>query len=142
MLLGSLLAGVGLANAGVTAVHSLAYPMGGEFQVPHGVANGMLLAPVMEYNVFSCPEKFAKIAEEMGEETRGLGEKEAAIRGVEAVKRLSREIEMPQRLSDLGIPQGALPGMADEALKVARPLANNPRPVSREDAIRIYQGVF
>jgi alcohol dehydrogenase len=142
MLLGSLLAGIGLANAGVTAVHALAYPMGGEFQVPHGVANGMLLGPVMEYNVFSCPEKFAKIAEEMGEETEGRGVKEAALRGVEAVKRLSREIEMPQRLSDLGIPQGALPGMADEALKVARPLANNPRPVSREDAIRIYQGVF
>ena len=142
MLLGSLLAGIGLANAGVTAVHSLAYPMGGEFQVPHGVANGMLLGPVMEYNVFSCPEKFAKIAEEMGEETKGVGVREAALRGVEAVKRLSREIEMPQRLSDLGIPQSALPGMADEALKVARPLANNPRPISREDAIRIYQSVF
>jgi alcohol dehydrogenase len=102
----------------------------------------MLLGPVMEYNVFSCPEKFAKIAEEMGEETKGVGVREAALRGVEAVKRLSREIEMPQRLSDLGIPQSALPGMADEALKVARPLANNPRPISREDAIRIYQSVF
>jgi alcohol dehydrogenase class IV len=116
--------------------------MGGEFQVPHGVANGMLLGPVMEYNVFSCPEKFAKIAEEMGEPTQGLGTKEAALLGVKAVQRLSREIEMPQRLSDLGIPEGALPRMAEEALKVARPLANNPRPVSREDAIRIYQGVF
>ncbi len=142
MLLGSLLAGVGLANAGVTAVHSLAYPMGGEFRVPHGVANGMLLGPVMEYNVFSCPEKFAKIAEEMGERTQGLGTKEGALSGVKAVQRLSREIEMPQRLSDLGIPEDALPRMAEEALKVARPLANNPRPVSKEDAIRIYQGVF
>jgi alcohol dehydrogenase class IV len=142
MLLGSLLAGIGLANAGVTAVHSLAYPLGGEYRVPHGVANGMLLAPVMEYNVFSCPEKFAKIAEEMGEETQGLPVKEAAIRAVAAVKRLSADIEMPQRLSDLGIPEGAIPRMAEEAMKVARPLANNPRPVTREDAIRIYQGVF
>jgi alcohol dehydrogenase len=142
MLLGSYLAGIGLANAGVTAVHSLAYPLGGEFRVPHGVANGMLLGPVMEYNVLSSPEKFAKIAGEMGEETQGLGVKEAALLSVQAVRRLSREIEMPQRLSELGIPEGALGGMADEALKVARPLANNPRPVSREDAIRIYQGVF
>ncbi len=142
MLLGSLLAGVGLANAGVTAVHSLSYPMGGEYHVPHGVANGMLLAPVMEYNVFSCPEKFAKIAEEMGEKTQGLSVKESALLAVESVKRLAKEIEMPQRLSDLGIPEIALPRMAEEAMKVARPLANNPRPVSKEDAIRIYQGVF
>jgi alcohol dehydrogenase len=142
MLMGSFLAGVGLANAGVTAVHSLAYPMGGEYLVPHGVANGMLLAPVMEYNVFSCPEKFAKIAEEMGEKTQGLSVKEAAVRAVEAVKRLAKDIEMPQRLSDLGIPEAALPRMAEEAMKVARPLANNPRPVTVEDAIRIYQGVF
>ncbi len=142
MLLGSLLAGVGLANAGVTAVHSLSYPMGGEYHVPHGVANGMLLAPVMEYNVFSCQEKFAKIAEEMGEKTQGLSVKESALLAVESVKRLAKEIEMPQRLSDLGIPEIALPRMAEEAMKVARPLANNPRPVSKEDAIRIYQGFF
>lgn len=142
MLLGSLLAGVGLANAGVTAVHSLAYPLGGEFRVPHGVANGMLLAPVMAFNALSSPERFAEIAEEMGEKTGGLSEKEAALLGVEAVRRLSREIEMPQRLSDLGIPESALSGMAEEAMQVARPLANNPRPVTKEDALRIYQGVF
>jgi alcohol dehydrogenase len=102
----------------------------------------MLLAPVMEYNVFSCPEKFAKIAEEMGEKTEGLSLKEAAVLAVAAVKGLSRDIEMPQRLSVLGIPESALPRMAEEAMKVARPLANNPRPVTQEDAIRIYQGVF
>jgi alcohol dehydrogenase class IV len=61
---------------------------------------------------------------------------------VDLVKRLAKDIEMPQRLSDLGIPEIALPRMAEEAMKVARPLANNPRPVSVEDAIRIYQGVF
>jgi alcohol dehydrogenase len=142
MLLGSFLAGVGLANAGVTAVHSLAYPMGGEYGIPHGVANGMLLAPVMEYNVFSCPDKFAKIAEEMGEKTQGLSVKEAAVLAVAAVKGLAKDIAMPQRLSGLGIPEAALSGMAEEAMKVARPLANNPRPVTIEDAIRIYQGVF
>jgi alcohol dehydrogenase len=142
MLMGSLLAGIGLANAGVTAVHSLSYPLGGRFRVPHGVGNGLLLPAVMEYNVFSAMDKFAKIAEGMGEEVRGLPAKEAAISAVESVKRLSREIEFPQRLSDLGIPESAFPGMAEEALKVTRPLENNPKPVSLEDAIRIYRSVF
>ena len=142
MLMGSLLAGIGLANAGVTAVHSLSYPLGGRFRVPHGVGNGLLLPAVMEYNVFSRMDKFAKIAEGMGEKVEGLSAREAAISAVESVKRLSREIEFPQRLSDLGIPESAFPGMAEEALKVTRPLENNPKPLSLEDAIRIYRSVY
>jgi alcohol dehydrogenase class IV len=67
---------------------------------------------------------------------------EAAVSAVESVKRLARDIEVPQRLSDLGIPESAFPGMAEEAMKVSRPLENNPRPVSLEDAIRIYKSYF
>jgi alcohol dehydrogenase class IV len=142
MLMGSLLAGIGLANAGVTAVHSLSYPLGGRFGVPHGVGNGLLLPAVMEFNVSSSREKFAKIAEAMGERVEGLSLPEAAVSAVESVKRLARDIEVPQRLSDLGIPESAFPGMAEEAMKVSRPLENNPRPVSLEDAIRIYKSYF
>ncbi|MDP3040611.1 MAG: iron-containing alcohol dehydrogenase, partial [Deltaproteobacteria bacterium] len=142
MLLGSLLAGIGLANAGVTAAHSLAYPLGGVYRVPHGVANALLLPAVMEFNAFSCPEKFAQIAAWMGENVQGLSVKKAAVLAVESVKRLAKDLEVPQRLSDLGIPQLAIPGMAEEAMKVARPLENNPRPVSLEDAIGIYEKVF
>lgn len=142
MLLGSLLAGIGLANAGVTAAHSLAYPLGGIFRVPHGVANALLLPPVMEYNVFSCEEKFAKISEAMGEKVEGLSVREAAILAVDTVKRLAKDLGVPQRLSDLGIPEPAIPGMAEEAMKVTRPLENNPRPVSLAEVIRIYRSVF
>jgi alcohol dehydrogenase len=142
MLLGSLLAGIGLANAGVTAVHSLSYPLGGMFHVPHGVANGLLLPPVMEYNACASPEKFARIAVWMGEKVSGLSSKEAALRAVESVKRLGRDVQVPQRLSDLGIPASKFSGMAEEAMKVARPLENNPRPVSLADAVQIYQNVF
>jgi alcohol dehydrogenase len=142
MLLGSLLAGIGLANAGVTAVHSLSYPLGGRFRVPHGVGNGLLLPAVMEYNALSLPEKFARIAGAMGEKTEGLSAKNAALLSVESVKGLARDIQVPMRLSDLGIPESAFPGMAEEALKVTRPLENNPRPVSFEDAIQVYRSVF
>jgi alcohol dehydrogenase len=142
MLLGSLLGGIGLANAGVTAAHSLAYPMGGVYGVPHGVANALLLPAVMEFNALSSPEKFAQIAAWMGENVQGLSVREAAVLAVESVKRLAKDLEVPQRLSDLGIPRLAIPGMAEEAMKVARPLENNPRPVSLEDAIGIYEKVF
>jgi len=142
MLLGSLLAGIGLANAGVTAAHSLAYPLGGIFRVAHGVANALLLPSVMEFNVFSCPEKFGKIAEALGEKVEGLSVREAAIRAVDLVKRLAKDLGVPQRLSDLGIPAAAIPGMAEEAMKVTRPLENNPKPVSLGETIRIYQKVF
>ena len=142
MLFGSLLAGVGLANAGVTAAHSLAYPLGGAYRVPHGVANALLLPAVMEFNAFSSLEKFARIAEMLGEKVEGLSVREAAVLAVETVKRLAKDLGVPQRLSDLGIPETAIPGMAEEAMKVARPLENNPRPVSLEEAIRIYHSVF
>ncbi|MBM4332683.1 MAG: iron-containing alcohol dehydrogenase [Deltaproteobacteria bacterium] len=142
MLLGSLLAGIGLANAGVTAVHSLSYPLGGRFRVPHGVGNGLLLPAVMKYNVLSRPERFARIAGALGEKIEGLSVKEAAVQSVEAVKRLAHDIQVPERLSDLGIPESAFPWMAEEAMKVVRPLENNPRPVSLEEAIGIYQKVF
>jgi alcohol dehydrogenase class IV len=96
----------------------------------------------MEYNVFSCPEKFGKIAEALGEKVEGISVREAAIRAVDSVKRLAKDLGVPQRLSDLGIPQAAIPGMAEEAMKVTRPLENNPRPVSLGETIRIYQKVF
>jgi alcohol dehydrogenase class IV len=142
MLLGSFLAGVGLANAGVTAAHSLAYPLGGMFRVPHGVANAMLLPPVMAFNAGWAPERFARIAEWLGEDTTGLSVTEAAQRSVEAVKLLARDIQIPQRLSDLGIPADTLSPMAEEALKVTRPLENNPRPLGQREAIQIYREIF
>ena len=142
MLFGSLLAGVGLANAGVTAAHSLSYPMGGVYRVPHGVASAMLLPAIMEFNAFSSVKKFARIAELLGEKVKELSVKEAAVLAVETVKQLAKDIGIPQRLSDLGIPETAIPGIAEEAMKVARPLENNPRPFSLEEAVRIYHSVF
>ena len=87
-------------------------------------------------------EKFARIAELLGEKVKELSVKEAAVLAVETVKQLAKDIGIPQRLSDLGIPETAIPGMAEEAMKVARPLENNPRPFSLEEAVRIYHSVF
>jgi len=144
MLLGSLLAGIGLANAGVGAVHALAYPLGGLYRVPHGVANGLLLPYVMEFNREKSLEKFARIALAMGEEVEGLPPEEAAQRAVEAVNKLSGEISVPRKIKELqaGITAKDFPGMAASAMKVTRPLENNPRPMTAEEAIRIYEEAF
>lgn len=144
MLLGSLLAGMALANAGVGAVHALAYPLGGLYRIPHGVANGLLLPYVMEFNLEKSLEKFARVAAAMGEKTEGLSVKEAAHRSVKAVNKLSGEIPIPRKLKELkaGIEERDFPGMATSAMKVTRPLENNPRPVTAEEAIKIYRKAF
>jgi alcohol dehydrogenase class IV len=144
ILLGSLLAGIGLANAGVGAVHALAYPLGGFYRIPHGVANGLMLPYVMEFNLARSREKFARVARAMGEETEGLSLQEAAQRAVEAVKELSGGIPVPRRLRELetAITAEDFPRMAASAMQVTRPLENNPRPMSEKEAMEIYEQAF
>lgn len=142
MLLGSLYAGLGLANAGVTAVHSLSYPLGGTYGVPHGLANTLLLPHVMAFNLPGNLEKFAVIAEVMGEMVDDLPLREAAWQAVEAVNALIEDCGVHKTLEDLDIPQEAFPELAKTAMTVARPLENNPRKLTIEDAIEIYEDAY
>ena len=142
MLLGSLYAGLGLANAGVTAVHSLSYPLGGKYGIPHGLANTVLLPHVMSYNISGAQEKFVDIAEAMGEMVEGLPLREAAYLAVEAVNALVEDCGIQTNLEDLGISEDDFEEMARIAMTVARPLANNPRQVTVEDAVVIYEDAF
>lgn len=142
MMLGSLYAGLGLANAGVTAVHSLSYPLGGKYGVPHGLANTLLLPHVMTFNLPGSIEKFAIIAEVMGEVVDDLPLREAAWQAVEAVNALIEDCGIYKTLADLDIPQEVFPELAKTAMTVVRPLQNNPRTLTLEDAIEIYEDAF
>jgi len=142
MLLGSLYAGLGLANAGVGAVHSLSYPLGGRFGVPHGLANTVLLPAVMEYNLPGALEKFTRIAAALGEMTEGLPVRDAAWLAVEAVSELIGDCVIPMGLERLGVREEDFPGLAEVAMTVARPLANNPRKVTAGEAVDIYRQAF
>jgi alcohol dehydrogenase len=142
MLLGSLYAGLGLANAGVTAVHSLSYPLGGKYGVPHGLANTLLLPHVIAFNLPGNLEKFAVIAEVMGEIVDDLPLREAAWQAVEAVNALIEDCGVHKTLADLDIPQDVFPELAKTAMTVARPLQNNPRKLTLEDAIEIYEDAY
>ena len=138
-MLGSLYAGIGLANAGVGAAHSLSYPLGGKYGISHGVANTLMLPRIMEYNLPGALEKFALVAEVMGENTEGLSVRDAAMLAVEAVDVLIEDCGIATGLEELGIPEEDFPEMARVAMTVTRPLENNPRKVTLEDAIAIYR---
>jgi len=139
MLLGSLLAGKALATAGVGLVHAMAYPLGGMFNIPHGLANAVLLPYVMAYNLIGAPERFALLAEVLGVDTGEMNRREAAEASVEAVYRLNGDVGIPRTLAELGIPAEEIPEMARIALTVTRPVANNPRKPTLEEVMAIYR---
>jgi alcohol dehydrogenase class IV len=139
MLEGSLLAGMAFANAGVTAVHAFAYPIGAEFHIPHGVANSIMLPPVMEFNLIGNLEKFAQIAECLGEPVRGLNPRSQAARAVQAVRTLVEDLGVPRTLREFGVTEAHIPALARGVMKVTRLLANNPRRVTPADAEAIYR---
>lgn len=142
MLEASLLAGIAFANAGVTAVHAFAYPIGAEYHIPHGVANTLMLAPVMRFNLVGNVRKFAEVAALMGEVVDHLSDREAAERSVQAVMNLADDLGVPKHLSQFGVKEGDIPDLAAGVMKVTRLLANNPRTLTQADAEDIYRQVL
>ena len=139
---GALLAGMAFGNSGVAAVHALAYPLGSRFHVPHGVANGLLLPYIMEYNLSANLPKYAIVAQILGVETEGLSLQEAAEKGVEITKALATDIGIPLHLRDLGVPKEALEGMAVATMDMTRLLANNPKKLTLDDVRHIWQNAW
>lgn len=141
MLLASHLGGLCLGPVNTAAVHALAYPLGGEFHVPHGVANSLLLPHVIRFNAETEPARYAAIAAALGV-ARGASDAEDATACVAEIERLSAACGIDRRLSDVGISSNALPGMAAAAITVQRLLRNNPREVTEADALRIYEAAL
>ena len=139
---GALLAGIAFGNAGVTAVHALAYPLGARFHTSHGVANGILLPYVMDCNLPANVPKYAVVAQMLAGKTEGLSLREEAERGVKAVKALVADIGIPSHLRDLGVPEEALEGMAVATMDVTRLLANNPKKLTLDDVRGIWRNAW
>lgn len=139
MLRGSMLAGMAFANAGVTAVHAFAYPIGAEFHIPHGIANTIMLVPVMRFNQTGNLKRFARVAGFLGQNISGLSQRQAAARAVEALQELAEDLRVPQRLTEFGVTEADIPALAAGVMQVTRLLANNPRRLLQEDAEAIYR---
>ena len=137
MLEGAMLAGMAFANAGVTAVHAFAYPIGAEFHIPHGVANSIMMGPVLTFNTPGNPKKFAEAGVAMG-----LAASTSAEGTIALMKQLADDIQIPKHLADFGIRDEHIPGLASGVMKVTRLLANNPRELTHEDAMRLYREVL
>ena len=135
----SMMAGLAFANGFLGGVHAVAMAMGGQFGVAHGVANALILPYVMEFNEMAATEKFATIAEALGEPTEGLSEREAARCAAEAVHQLVIDVGLPHVLSDVKISEGSIPALAEESFGNQRLLKNNPRTAPLQDLRRILE---
>jgi alcohol dehydrogenase class IV len=123
----------------VAAVHALAYPIGGHFGVPHGLSNALVLPHVLRFNASACGALYAELAPHTfpDMERRATGEGFA-----DALAALSARLGLQPRLRDVGVPQEALPMMAEDAMRQTRLLVNNPRPLALEDARAIYEAAW
>lgn len=141
LALGSLYGGLVLGPVNTAAVHALSYPLGGEFHIPHGLSNAILLPAVMKFNSQASPERYAEVAMALGA-PRGKDDEETARNGVDFIYELAASVGIPKKLSDIGIPQSAVDHMAKAAMEVQRLLKNNPREVTEQDAKDIYNSLF
>ena len=138
---GSLYGGLCLGPVNTAAVHALSYPLGGEFHIPHGLSNAILLPSVMKFNAPAAMKRYAEVAVACGI-TAGRSDEETAQRGVDFIYRLAEAVGIPDKLTALGIPQTAVDGMAKAAMQVQRLLKNNPRKVTEQDARDIYNSLY
>jgi alcohol dehydrogenase class IV len=142
MMEGALLAGIAFANAGVTAVHAFAYPIGAEFHIPHGIANTLMLPHVIRFNVLGNLEKFAQLAKPLGIPAEGLDNLAIVDKVIAAIDRLADDIRVPRHLADFGVKEKDITMLAEGVMKVTRLLANNPRTLTLDDAKRIYKAAL
>jgi len=139
MLLGSMLAGMAFANSPVAAVHALAYPLGGHFHVPHGLSNALVLPYVLDYNMPEAEALYGEIGGIIFPELSGKSSSVQAAGMVEGFKSLGPELGMVSSLTEVGVNHNNLPLLAEDAMKQTRLLVNNPREMTYEAALSIYQ---
>ena len=145
MLFGSMLAGKAFANSPVAAVHALAYPIGGLFNISHGLSNSLVLPSVMKFNSINKETKknYANLAPFVFKDLDNSKSDEIVCNNfIDSLESLSKELNLPYRLRDLEIPEQACQLMASEAMKQTRLLVNNPRKIEESDAFNIYKSVW
>jgi alcohol dehydrogenase len=143
MLLGSCLAGQAFANAPVGAVHALAYPLGGQFHIPHGLSNSLVLPHVMAFNKSHCADLYAQLAVHIVPNINDDADIEKTTDSlIHYLHELIAKLQLPQSLAELGIEEKHIDSLANDAIEQQRLLINNPKAVSLEDAKQIYRNAL
>ena len=138
MAVAQYIAGMAFSNVGLGVVHGMAHPLGAIFDIPHGVANALLLPIIMEFNAPAALDKYVEIAKAMTVYKEGMNQEEAARAAVDAVRALSVRVGIPQHLSELGIKESDLDKLAPAAIAdVCTP--GNPREVTKEIILDLYK---
>jgi choline dehydrogenase len=122
------------------AAHAMSQSAGGVHDVPHGALTARVLGPVMEFNYMGEPQKFARIAQALGEDIRGLSVWEAAELAVDAVMRLTEDVGIPT-LQEMGFDESEIPMLARIAYEDPQTIGN-PRDLTLESYVKIYQRAF
>ena len=135
------IAGMGFSNVGLGIVHSMAHSLGAFFDTPHGLANSILLPHVMRFNGQVCPDLFRNMGRAFGLNMEGLNDYEVIETIVDSIQELSKSMNIPQRLRDVGIPKEMIPQLASQAINDAC-TPGNPREVTVDDLIRIYNQAY
>ena len=141
MALGQYIAGMGFSNVGLGVVHGMAHPLGAFYDTPHGIANAVLLPYVMEYNAPYTGEKFRDIAKAMGVDVKGMSQEEYRKAAVDAVKRLSKDVGIPEKLHEIGVKEEDLQALSEAAMADVC-TGGNPRPCTVESILEIYKKAF
>lgn len=139
--MGSMLGGFCLGPVNTAGVHALSYPLGSIYHLPHGLSNALLLPYVMRFNAPASPKRYADIAIALGAPV-GLTDLDTAENGIERIEEIIAACGIPATLSETGIPVEAIPAIAADAMKITRLLKNNPRPITYEDAVEIYNDAY
>lgn len=135
------IAGMGFSNVGLGIVHSMAHSLGAYFDTPHGLANAILLPHVLKFNGTVCPNLFKNMGKAFGLDMNNLNDEEIINKVVEAVQELSKKLQIPQTLKEIGIPEHMIPELAKQAIKDPC-TSGNPRNVTVEDIINIYKEAY
>lgn len=141
MAYASLLAGMAFNNGNLGYVHAMAHQLGGQYDMPHGVANAMLLPVVEEYNIISNPQRFADIAQFMGENIEGLSVMDAAYKAIDAMRRLAKDVGIPSSLKEMGVKEEDFELMAINALNDGN-AGSNPRKGNKQDIINLFKKAY
>ena len=142
MSLGQYVTGMAYSNVGLGLVHGMAHPLGAFYDMPHGVANALLLPDVMEYNADYTGEKYREIAKIFGVEgAEKMSPAEYRKAAVDAVRRLALDVKIPQKLSELNVKEADLEALTESAFAdVCTP--GNPRKATKEDILALYKQAF
>ena len=135
--------GLAITASGTTAVHALSYPLGGKYHIAHGVSNAILLAPVMRFNEPACRDRLAAAYDRCchGEKTCKTAEEKSAWI-INRLESIVKHLDIPTSLKEFGVPAEDLEGLVAAGMEVQRLLVNNPRPVTPDDARRLYQEIM